>query len=178
VNDIVGKKLEALRIRAVLPFIRGRLLDIGCGMNTLVKAYGNGIGVDVYDWGSVDYVVENSAVIPFADASFDTITIVAALNHMPNREEVLAESRRLLTADGRIIVTMITPKVSAAWHFLRSPWDADQQERGMAAGETFGFTAKQLVGLVSRQGFTLATRKRFMLRLNSLYVFKKSDPVQ
>ena len=173
-NDIVGKKLEAIRIRAVLPFIRGRLLDIGCGMNRLAKAYGNGIGIDVHDWGSVDYVVENSAILPFADASFDTVTIVAALNHIPNREDVLKECRRLLKSDGRIIVTMITPKISAVWHLLRSPWDADQQDRGMAEGEIYGFTAKQLVGLVRQQGFTLSTRKRFMLWLNSIYVFQKS----
>jgi ubiquinone/menaquinone biosynthesis C-methylase UbiE len=36
--------------------------------------------------GSVDYVVENSAKLPFDDASFDTVTIIAALNHIPNRK--------------------------------------------------------------------------------------------
>jgi SAM-dependent methyltransferase len=174
VNDIVGRKLEAIRVRAVLPFIRGRLLDIGCGMNRLANAYGNGVGVDVHNWGSVDHVVENSAILPFADASFDTVTIVAALNHIPNREEVLTECRRLLKSDGRIVVTMITPKISTVWHFFRLPWDADQRERGMAEGEVFGFTAKQLVGLARRRGFTLSIRKRFMLGLNSIYVFQKS----
>ena len=34
------------RIRAVLPRVRGRLLDIGCGTNELVRRYGNGVGVD------------------------------------------------------------------------------------------------------------------------------------
>ncbi len=173
-NDIIGRKLEIMRIKAVLPFITGRLLDIGCGMNRLVKAYGNGVGIDIHDWGSVDYVVKNSAKLPFDDAVFDTVTIIAALNHIPNKEDVLTECRRLLKLDGRVIVTMITPKISEAWHLMRSPWDADQRERGMAAGETFGFTSEHLIKLVCSQGFTLSVHKRFMLWLNSIYVFKKT----
>jgi len=173
-NDIVGSKLATIRIQAVLPFVRGRLLDIGCGMNKLTKAYGNGVGVDVHDWGSVDYVVESSAEIPFDDASFDTVTIIAALNHIPNREDVLTECGRLLKADGRMIVTMITPRISAVWHLLRRPWDADQRERGMARGEIFGFTSQQMVELARSHGFTLLERKRFMLWMNSIYVFQKT----
>lgn len=40
--------LEEERLNAVLPHVHGRLLDIGAGPNTLVKRYGNGIGVDVH----------------------------------------------------------------------------------------------------------------------------------
>jgi len=43
--------LEEERLCAVLPYIQGRLLDIGAGPNTLIKRYGNGKGVDVIDWG-------------------------------------------------------------------------------------------------------------------------------
>ncbi len=37
------------RICAIILYIRGELLDIGCGNNRLVHTYGNGIGADVYD---------------------------------------------------------------------------------------------------------------------------------
>lgn len=50
-KDKLGKKLEGVRISTVLPYIKGDLLDIGCGMNNLTKLYGAGIGVDVHDWG-------------------------------------------------------------------------------------------------------------------------------
>ena len=74
--------------------IEGYLLDIGCGTNELVKKYqGKGIGVDVYQWGEVDVVVENTANLSFDEQTFDTVTIIAALNHIPNREEVLMETR-------------------------------------------------------------------------------------
>ncbi len=49
---------EDIRVGMVLKHVRGRLLDIGCGKNRLARAYrekgGDGIGVDVYDWGNVD----------------------------------------------------------------------------------------------------------------------------
>ena len=92
--DWIGAWLERRRIAAVLPHVRGRLLDIGCGANHLVRGYGNGVGADVYDWGDVDCLVEDSASLPFSDGAFDTISIVAALNHVRNRE-ARGECRRL-----------------------------------------------------------------------------------
>src|SRR4051812_47365087 len=70
-----------IRTGLVLRQVRGRLLDIGCGENHLVRQYreqhGEGIGVDVYPWANVDKVVENTAHLPYNDGSFDTITFVA-----------------------------------------------------------------------------------------------------
>lgn len=64
-NDIVGRWLERKRIQKVLPQIEGSLLDIGCGNNKLTKMYGTGIGVDVFDWGDVDMIVEDSSKIRY-----------------------------------------------------------------------------------------------------------------
>ena len=141
-NDIVGRRLERLRINKVLPHIEGNLLDIGCGNNKLTKMYGKGIGVDVFDWGDVDMIVEDSAKIDLEDNSFNTITILAALNHIPNRKTVIAECHRILHINGKIIITMIPPVISTIWHFLRKPWDVDQTERGMKEGEVYGMKKK------------------------------------
>src|SRR5262249_54791920 len=84
-----------IRAGVVLRMVRGRLLDVGCGTNDLVRKYrefrGDGIGVDVYPWPNVDLVVEDTAKLPFPDNAFDTITFVACINHIPNRLEVLRE---------------------------------------------------------------------------------------
>jgi ubiquinone/menaquinone biosynthesis C-methylase UbiE len=163
------------RIKAVLPYIRGSLLDIGCGTNKLVKKHGEGIGVDIYQWGEVDLVVENTAKLPFKDSSFDTITIIAALNHIPNRDDVLKEANRLLEKDGIIIITMIPPRISRIWHFLRKPWDADQKERGMAQGEVYGFEQEQIRELLRNAGFDIIIEKHFMLQVNEITVAKRSS---
>src|SRR3989338_7316306 len=106
-KDPLGKFLLRLRIKAALPHIHGRLLDIGCGTNVLIKNhYPNGIGVEVYDWGTVDLVVANTAHLPFANGEFDTVAIIATLNHIPNRAEVLLEAHRVLALNGRLLITM------------------------------------------------------------------------
>jgi SAM-dependent methyltransferase len=170
-HDALGEALAEQRIKAVLPHVRGRLLDVGCGSNKLVKQYADGIGVDVFPWPGADFVVPNSASLDYESQSFDTITIIAALNHIPNREAVLRECRRLLKPDGRVVITMLTPLTSRIWHWLRAPWDADQRERGMLPGEVYGFTPAQISDLFTRCGFTLSSETRFMLGFNRVYVF-------
>ena len=132
-----------IRIGVSLQAVKGKLLDIGCGTNRLVKAYrakgGEGTGVDVYQWDGVDLLVEDTSKLPFPDASFDTITFIACINHIPNRLDVLREAHRLLTPDGRVVLTNLPPGLSRLWHAWAF-WDNDQHERGMAEGEVFGFT--------------------------------------
>ena len=172
-KDLLGKFLVKWRIEAVLPHLKEHLLDIGCGTNELVKKHGDGIGVDVYQWENVDLVVNDTAKLPYKNESFDTVTIIAALNHIPNREEVLKEANRLLKRDGRIVITMIPPTISRIWHFLRKPWDADQKERGMGPGEVFGFRQQELRELLKKAGFEVVLEEPFMLHINKITVAKK-----
>ena len=170
-HDALGELLAKRRLKAVLPHVRGRLLDLGCGSNRLVRHYSNGVGVDVHPWPGADVVVDDTAALQWESHSFDTITIVAALNHIPNRAAVLNECRRVLRPGGRVVMTMLTPRTSRLWHWIRGSWDADQRERGMRPGEVFGFTSKELVDLFERAGFVLLSRRRFMLGVNCLYIF-------
>src|SRR5262245_8036930 len=126
--------LEGWRAARVLPLISGRLLDVGCGFNNLVSAYGSGVGVDIFPWEGIDILVGDSARLPFLDSSFDSVTIVAALNHIPNRAAALIEIRRLLRPGGSLIVTMIGPKTGRLAHRL---FVRDEYTRGgMRPGET------------------------------------------
>ena len=162
------------RIKTILPHIRGEYLDIGCGTNEIVKSYsGKGIGVDVYPWNGVDLVVKDTSQLSFEAKKFDTVSIVAALNHIPNREDVLKEVRRILKDDGRLLTTMIPPKFSRGWHFLRRKSDVDQHERGMKEGEVYGFTSKQVQNLLSKTGFEIVLKKKFMFGINELVISKK-----
>ena len=173
-KDLLGKALMRWRIKVVLPYIRGYFIDIGCGTNQLVRAYrGRGVGVDIHQWGNVDFVVDNTANLPFDDGTFDTVAIIASLNHIPNRSAVLAEANRILKDQGRIIVTMIPPRISRIWHYVRRPWDADQRERGMKEGEKFGLTCEEVRSHLIAAGFEIWRREKFMLGINSLTVGRK-----
>jgi SAM-dependent methyltransferase len=163
--------LEEERIRAVLPWIDGRLLDIGSGPNTLVRRYGNGIGVDIHDWGGGTMVVEDTAHIPFPSHSFDTVTFVACLNHIPNREAVLVEARRLVRPGGRLIVTMINPVLGGIGHAIW--WYDERRHRGGAKpGEVGGLWNRDILRMCGAAGFTLAAHGRFVFWMNNLLVFE------
>ena len=92
---------------------------------------------------------------------------------LPNREEVLVEANRVLKNDGKLLVTMIPPKISRVWHGVRKPWDADQSERGMKEGEVYGMTKKDLEELLLKVGFFVESEKKFMLGVNNLTIAKK-----
>ena len=166
--------IEKWRIAAVLKLLNGKTLDIGCQHNHLIRNYGNGVGVDIYPWAGIDVLIEDSSKLPFEDQSFDTVTIVAALNHIPNRDACIKEVHRVLKSDGALIITMITPTISKIWHKVVYRWDEDQHERGMIDGEVWGFTKKDLVELLVKNKFTVESIKPFMLGVNTIYIFKKS----
>lgn len=50
-------------------------------------------------------VVDASGRLPFPDASFDAITCIDAINHLPQRSSVIAEWARLLKPRGRLLFT-------------------------------------------------------------------------
>ena len=174
-NERLGlTSLEEERIGAVIPHIRGRLLDVGCGNNRLVKTYGDGVGVDVYDWGGGSQIVKTSARLPFAEDSFDTATLLASLNHIPEREETVEEIGRVLKPGGRLLVTMIDPFVGYVGHKIW--WYSEDKERGMEPGETYGLWNRDIVRLCESKGFSYKLHSRFVYFMNNLHVFELSQP--
>jgi SAM-dependent methyltransferase len=106
-----------------------KLLDVGCGAGgpALRIAAATGcsvVGVDVHPQsiaaaGSLAaqsdlgeraefQIADASGPLPFPDASFDAITCIDAINHLPNRERVVAEWTRLLNVGGRLLFTDAT----------------------------------------------------------------------
>lgn len=161
------------RIDAVLPFCTGRLLDVGCGENFLVQRYGHGVGVDVLEWRGVDVRVE-TCYLPFQDESFDTITLLASLNHISRRDPVLEECRRVLKPGGRIVISMIGPIVGWVNHrILVGWWDPDIHERGIAEGEVWGMPQQQVRKVIRDGGFILEQEIPFFYHINRLYIARK-----
>ena len=174
VNRLGLRSLRDERYDRVRKNLAGRLLDIGCGNNELVKTYGHdSVGVDVFDFGGDALILEDTSNLPFEDQSFQSVSFVASLNHIVNRREVLTEVRRLLTDKGRVYLTMLSP----FWGVLRHKlawWDPDQHHRGMKAGEEMGLSKEYLTGLFEECGFHLVRRQRFILGINNLYIFQKN----
>lgn len=167
------KLLEKIRINKCLEYCRGRILDIGCGNNTLVKKYGNGIGVDVFPWEGVDIVCDTTK-LPFRAHEFDRVFFIACLNHIPEREKVLKEAFRVLKPGGMVILTALGLKTSFLVHKIGLIFgEPDQQQRGMKEGELYGMSQKDVDSLLEKAGFEEISHKKFELGLNTVFLAKK-----
>jgi SAM-dependent methyltransferase len=160
------------RVRMALGQCRGRLLDVGCGNNLLVRSHGNGFGCDVHPYPQADLLC-HSARLPFLDQSFDTVALLACLNHITRRKETLAECFRVLRGAGRLIVTMIPRWVGIVSHPVRKAHDPDQLDRGMGEDEDPGLPNREVIRLMETAGFKVILRRRFMWGLNGLFVGEK-----
>lgn len=176
--------LRAERMAKVLPVLEGRTLDIGAGDNMLLRLYRwrtentdrhaaaeASVGLDVYDWGSGCTIVESCRNLPFADRSFDSVSFVACLNHIPERREALAEALRVLRPGGRLVVTMIGKLVGGVGHALW--WYSEDKHREEQEGEVMGMDPAAVMSLVREAGFASLERHGFVYGLNTLYLARR-----
>lgn len=167
---------EKIRISQVLMHSDGNILDVGCGFNNLARNYrGNNpnslsIGIDSHNWHNMPDVIADARYLPIRNETFDSISFVASLNHIPYREKALDEARRVLKKDGKIYVTMISEIVGRIIHML---FDKDEKERGFKEGEILGMPRDKIISLFERTNFKLTKESKFELGLNKLYTFKK-----
>lgn len=99
------------RCAELLP--QGRLLDLGCGIGHSYELLGGRetVGVDI-DPGALagqarETVVADMRRLPFAAASFSAVLSVQSLEHVPDPERVMAETKRVLEPGGTAV--FVTP---------------------------------------------------------------------
>lgn len=114
-----------------------KILDVGCGMGRLYDtASSHGLqysGIDISE-GQVeegkrlhpqaDLRVGSMLQLPYADASFDAVFIVASLHHLLTPEEraqAVAEAQRVLKPGGRAIVTVMALWQPKYWKLFWQP---------------------------------------------------------
>lgn len=160
-NDVIGKYLKDQRHKHVLPIVKGKLLDIACGENALVDLYGEGMGIDIVDFGA-NMVVQDYKELPFGPCSFDTITILASLNYFEEPEKVLMEIHRVLRNDGQLVISNSNHYVMKWWHLFRERW-----------AHRSGISLKELKKILAKNGFVIHSRIWFNFYLSYVLVLRK-----
>lgn len=174
--------LRAERYSAVLPQLKGRVLDVGAGDNALIRLYQQmqrrsgkdddaarkSVGVDVVDWGGDTLKIASSDSLPFEAGSFDTIAFVACLNHIPERIGALKEAHRVLKPGGLVVATMIGRLIGDVGHAIW--WYSEDKHRDVAEGEVMGIDRDEMLRLFDQAGFRRVSATRFVYGMNYLFL--------
>ncbi|WP_322494906.1 class I SAM-dependent methyltransferase [Chloroflexus sp.] len=132
-----------------------RILDAGCGTGgdaLFLRRYGTVVGLDLATEaltlarGRIPGRLARGSVLqlPFADHSFDLVTSFDVLYHQAviDERQALAEVRRVLRRDGRLLIRL------PAYEWLRSRHDRQVHTRHR-------YTAGEVARLLRENGFTV-----------------------
>lgn len=174
-DGLLSPYLRNLRHRMALPMVSGRVLDIGCADGYLAGFVSpeNYVGVDA----DADAVSEARRAHPDhvfltndeleATERFDTIVILAVIEHVEDPEGFLGRWCRHLEPGGRVVLT--TPY--ARWepvHGLAAKVHLTSPEAHEEHQTTFD--EESLDALFTAVGLSTTVYKRFLFRLNQLAV--------
>ena len=109
---------------------QARLLDVGSGDGytiRLVKPSGEVLGVDTDPSMAaparergVEFREGSAYELPFADRSFDLVTMIEVVEHLERPADALGEAKRVLRDGGFVVITTPVPK--ASWRMIWWAW--------------------------------------------------------
>jgi len=143
---------SSLLRRLGLDAVTGRVLDIG-GFDGYWAASLEGVEPYLIDvdpqpaYPRVRYIRADGLRLPFRSAVFDVVFAIEVIEHVPDEQQLLNETMRVLRPGGRLILTTpndsirIFPKALQPWIDRR--WGHDRVR---------GFSAEHLRNLLKREG--------------------------
>ena len=181
----VSQYLERLRMHAVRAYIFGDLLDIGCGYASVVRTFSpnpeNYMGIDhnpmVVQWLKKQYpgykflsLDLDSESIP-TQRKFDTILMIAVLEHLARPERLVSSLPQLLKPAGKVVLTTPTP-LGGKVHSLGGGMGVFSRE---AKDDHKGFYGRvSLEQLFMEVELKLIEYRPFMAGLNQVAVFQRA----
>lgn len=168
-------QLNVARAKHFMDFLKqrskGRLLDVGCGVGGFLDAL-KACGLEGWEFYGLEpshnacesacskgYIVDPNYLGEdcFSEKSFDAITLVSVLEHLPNPREALARVRHLLKPDGIIYVevpNLLNPEISLSGCFSLEHIQHFTPASLAALFRSFGWT--EIVSDATRQGHNLS----------------------
>jgi 2-polyprenyl-3-methyl-5-hydroxy-6-metoxy-1,4-benzoquinol methylase len=176
------------RLAAVAPYLRGDVLDLGCGDGPLIprvrtaQAY---VGVDRVA-GRIDRLRAHYPQHEFhrrdldrdeldLGRRFDTVAMLAIIEHLKRPEHVLAQLGGVLRPGGHVVMTS-----PSAWGDLVHGGGAriGLFSREAAAEHQGTFSRRRLAAMAASCGLALVRYRRFLLGGNQLFVCRPASRPQ
>jgi 2-polyprenyl-3-methyl-5-hydroxy-6-metoxy-1,4-benzoquinol methylase len=168
--------LRRKRIEAAFPYLKGRVLDFGCGTGALAAVIDieNYFGVEI-DEASILQAKEQfpthkfSHYLPNNEDKFDTVVSLAVIEHVDDQINFLITLSKFLN-NGHIVIT--TPHPSVSWvHGIGAAIGLFSKHANKEHGELLDQT--QLSAFGSKAGLHLKWYSRFLYGANQLAVYSK-----
>jgi SAM-dependent methyltransferase len=111
-SQLIADRTVALYAEHLPQYVRGSLVDLGCGKAPLYGIYRSLAGdVTCVDWPSsvhaspyLDQAVDLNGPLPFVDGAFDTIVLSDVLEHLAEPGFLWGEMARVLAAGGHLVL--------------------------------------------------------------------------
>ncbi len=178
------------RVQVALPWVKGDVLDIGCGSGLLARSVGNGqryVGVDIsedriyplkrkyvghpnYEFWCINVDEDITGDPPFLNSAFDTIALLAVIEHLRNPERLLSLLHRLLNNQGRLLITTPTSVGDKTGRFI-STITSGIKDPPYSHVRIYGRAS--LTALAEECGFPVQRYRKFELGMNQLLVCSK-----
>lgn len=149
-----------------------RVLDVGCGRGDglAVLAAGGveafGVDLNLDGLAALRRAIPDGRVVagqgqslPFASASFEGVLAECSLSVMAALPEVMAEIRRVLKPDGRLVATDL---------YARAPWPSAARDDGLPSCLTAMVGQDELCERVAQSGLSIAMWEDHSAALNEL----------
>ncbi|MFH2047105.1 MAG: class I SAM-dependent methyltransferase [Pseudomonadota bacterium] len=167
--------LRTQRIKRVSPYLRGKILDYGCGTGSLAEICtpNNYIGVDI-DISSINIARMKNPRFRFEtimpeDEQFDSIVLLAVIEHIKNPVDLLRSMSVMLNPDGWIIITTPHPMADII-HYLGTQIGlfsslANEQHEKL-------INLSRMNGIVAQADISIDKYEKFLIGLNQLFILK------
>lgn len=150
-------------IKKYAPFLKGSVLDFGCGSKPYKKLFVNCdryVGVDIDNNGhnhineNIDYLYDGRK-LPFENNSFDNVFSSEVIEHISNLDDIIIEINRVLKPNGLFFLT--TPFV----------WNENELPNDFAR-----YTSVGLKNLLKKHGFNVLFLKKSSNYFDIIYQMK------
>ena len=174
-SGILSPWLRKQRIKIVALYLGNKILDYGCGIGALAEiCRGKGyLGVDI-DKESIDIARRQYPDLQFAynipvDEQFDTVVMLAVIEHIKEPIGLLRQVENILKPEGQVLITTPHPCVDAIYNFgskigLFSPQACEEHEH------LFDYNGMSKV--LNQTGLIIQHYRRFLCGANQLFVLE------